>query len=97
MTATPRTRGRRWQRIRARQLRLHPLCARCLTKGFVTEATEVDHIMPLFKGGTDAWQNLQSLCDPCHVEKTREDIERRSGGCDLSGMPNDPAHPWAAR
>jgi 5-methylcytosine-specific restriction protein A len=97
VTATPRTRGRRLQRIRERQLRLHPLCARCMANGFVTEATQVDHIVPLFKGGTDAWHNLQSLCEPCHEEKTREDMGQSIGGCDESGMPTDPRHPWAAR
>ncbi|MGF6986530.1 5-methylcytosine-specific restriction protein A [Paraburkholderia atlantica] len=97
MTATPRTRGRKWLRIRERQLRLHPLCARCMDKGFVTEATEVDHIVPLFQGGTDAWKNLQSLCESCHVEKTTEDMGHRAGGCDINGMPIDPRHPWASR
>ena len=95
MPTLNRTRGRKWQRIRERQLRLHPLCARCVENGFVTVATEVDHIVPLYKGGTDAWANLQSLCDPCHKDKTAEDMGQRSGGCDLSGMPTDPAHPWS--
>jgi 5-methylcytosine-specific restriction enzyme A len=96
MPSATRTRGRRWMRIRERQLRLHPLCAMCMAKGFVTEATQVDHITPLFKGGTDAWNNLQSLCDPCHDEKTREDLgQHRPTGCDLSGMPTDPTHPWS--
>jgi 5-methylcytosine-specific restriction protein A len=66
-----------------------------MANGFVTEATQVDHIRPLFKGGTDAWANLQSLCEPCHAEKTREDLGQPAAGCDLSGMPNDPGHPWA--
>jgi hypothetical protein len=33
MQPTPRMRGRKWTRIRARQLRHHPLCAECLRKG----------------------------------------------------------------
>jgi 5-methylcytosine-specific restriction protein A len=92
---TPRTRGRKWLAIRARQLRLHPLCGHCMEKGFVSEAVEVDHIVPLFKGGTDAWANLQSLCAQCHADKTREDLGQRVIGCDASGIPIDPKHPWA--
>ena len=82
-----RTRGRAWLRIRSRQLRDHPLCATCLSRGFVTAAQEVDHVLPLFKGGTDAPANLQSLCVPCHEAKTRADLGLRSGGCDLFGSP----------
>lgn len=94
MPAVTRDRGRKWRRRRERQLRLHPLCARCMANGFVTAATQVDHVQPLFKGGTDADDNLQSLCDPCHDEKTREDMGYKANGCDLSGMPTDPSHPW---
>ncbi|MGF6957988.1 HNH endonuclease [Paraburkholderia youngii] len=68
-----------------------------MAKGFVTEATEVDHIVPLFKGGTDAPGNLQSLCEPCHAAKTRIDVGHGVTGCDVSGMPMDPDHPWSTR
>jgi 5-methylcytosine-specific restriction endonuclease McrA len=37
-------------------------------------ATEVDHIVPLSRGGTDALENLQSLCAQCHEAKTRRDM-----------------------
>jgi 5-methylcytosine-specific restriction protein A len=86
-----RTRGRAWQRIRARQLAKHPLCAMCLTAGLVTQADEVDHVLPLFKGGTDHPSNLQSLCSPCHEAKTRDDLGLRALGCDLNGVPVTPA------
>lgn len=66
-----------------------------MAQGIVTEATEVDHVQPLFKGGTDHPSNLQSLCNPCHEAKTAEDMGYRATGCDLSGMPIDPSHPWA--
>ena len=95
MQPTPRTRGRKWTRIRARQLRHHPLCAECLRKGLVTEATEVDHITRLQDGGTDAPGNLQSLCHDCHAIKTAEENGSAPHGCDLNGMPTDPGHPWA--
>jgi 5-methylcytosine-specific restriction protein A len=89
-----RTRGRRWLRIRARQLRLHPLCAMCFEQGVLTEAAEVDHVIPLFRGGTDAEGNLQSLCGPCHERKTLEEQGKALSGCDAHGLPIDPRHPW---
>jgi 5-methylcytosine-specific restriction endonuclease McrA len=95
MTApTPRTTGRKWRQIRARQLRLHPLCAECMRQGFVTEAVEVDHITRLEDGGTDDPANLQSLCHDCHARKTAAENGARPRGCDVTGMPTDPGHPW---
>ena len=39
---------------------------------------EVDHIRPRFLGGDD-WDvdNLQTLCRPCHFEKTRLELVQR--------------------
>jgi 5-methylcytosine-specific restriction endonuclease McrA len=31
---------------------------------------DIDHEIPLFKGGADAFHNLQALCVPCHRNKT---------------------------
>ena len=31
---------------------------------------EIDHIVPLHKGGTNAPSNLQLLCSPCHRRKS---------------------------
>ncbi|MBN3756058.1 HNH endonuclease [Paraburkholderia sp. Tr-20389] len=92
---TPRTVGSRWRAIRARQLRHHPLCAECLRLGHITEATEVDHILRLEEGGTDADANLQSLCHDCHARKTAKENGARPRGCDANGMPIDPEHPWS--
>ena len=36
-------------------------------------ATEVDHVMPKSKGGTDADSNLQSINRDCHKRKTIEE------------------------
>lgn len=73
-----RIRGRALQQIREAHLRLHPLCVRCLLKGFLTPGDEIDHIIPLSQGGTDTDDNRQTLCAPCHVEKGRED-DRATG------------------
>jgi hypothetical protein len=34
---------------------------------------EIDHIIPLYKGGTNDIYNLQALCRNCHGKKTIED------------------------
>lgn len=70
----------KWQRLRAAVLAREPFCRRCDSKGIVTEAVHVDHIVPLSEGGARLEDtNLQPLCVQCHVEKTAEDVARRSG------------------
>lgn len=63
-----------WRRIRLAHLKRHPLCADCERAGIAVPATDVDHILPLRRGGTHAPSNLQSLCHFHHSSKTaRED------------------------
>lgn len=46
-------------------------CAICLN---MLDATyEVDHIIPLYKGGNNEMLNLQALCRNCHGKKTLND------------------------
>lgn len=73
---TPRTRGSKWMKIRERELSDSPICAICYSKGIITLGKQVDHKLPLFKGGTDDPDNLQVLCEPCHTTKT---VEERGG------------------
>jgi hypothetical protein len=40
-------------------------CAKCGT----AERLQVDHIVPVAKGGRDEMANLQILCQPCNVRK----------------------------
>jgi len=63
--------------IRRRQLEREPLCRACTARRRVTAADEVDHIVPLFRGGTDHESNLQSLCIPCHQAKSEADQRGR--------------------
>lgn len=63
-----------WQRVRAQQLAVEPLCRHCLAVDRVTAAREVDHMKPLANGGERLDPvNLQSLCKPCHSKKTRSE------------------------
>lgn len=64
--------GRTLQNIRKAHFRRHPFCVKCLEKTprRLTEATELDHIVPLHQGGTDTPDNRQGLCEECHLEKS---------------------------
>jgi len=71
---TERIRGRILQRLRTRIMQDQPLCRMCDEKGFVTPGAEMDHIVPLFKGGSNDDDNLQMLCVECHLAKTAKDL-----------------------
>lgn len=95
---TTRDRGRAWRKLRARVLSACPVCVSCASLGIAREAREVDHIVPLFRGGTDAIENLQPLCPECHADKGRSDLglpARSAVGVD--GAPISPAHHWSPR
>ena len=63
--------GAAWRVIRLEHLRRNPLCQmECAARGLTVAATEVDHKVPLARGGTHAPSNLQSACTPCHSRKT---------------------------
>jgi 5-methylcytosine-specific restriction endonuclease McrA len=42
------------------------------------KATEVDHVVPASKGGTDDDSNLRSICRRCHRAKTGREGQARS-------------------
>lgn len=65
-----RTRGRAWMKVIAAVKKRDKVCVACKAQGKITEINEIDHILPLHKGGTDAMDNLQGLCLDCHLEKT---------------------------
>jgi 5-methylcytosine-specific restriction enzyme A len=93
MQKTPRITGRRLQERNRIWLGMHPVCAACGKQA----AREVDHIIPLFRGGADDWSNIQGLCVECHVQKTARDLGRKPRapkGCDASGIPLARSHHW---
>ena len=71
---TERIRGRILQRLRGRIMQDQPLCKMCEDKGFVTPGAEMDHIQPLFMGGSNDDDNLQMLCVECHRKKSANDL-----------------------
>lgn len=65
VSSTQRGYGYKWQQFRKEYLRRHPYCCKC---GKPT--TDIDHILPRAKGGSDDERNLQPLCKRCHNMKT---------------------------
>lgn len=57
---------------------LHLLRENCNLCGKEYEAThEIDHIIPLFRGGIDSFENLRPLCYQCHRHKSGEELKGR--------------------
>jgi hypothetical protein len=81
--------GYEWTKRRAHVLqRDNYLCQPCLQVGRVTEAREVDHVIPKALDGTDDYDNLQSICTPCHKDKTKaEGAGRRRNMTGHDGWP----------
>ncbi|WP_370450302.1 HNH endonuclease [Nocardia otitidiscaviarum] len=72
---------RRWRTLREAKLATDPICER---PGCAALAVEVDHIIPLAAGGERyEWDNLQSLCHPCHEVKTNAEAVAARYGPDL--------------
>ena len=90
-------RTKRWQRLRTKVLRDHPLC---VMSGKVetcrVAAVDVDHIKPHLgdKALFYAVENLQPMCRSCHSRKTAQELLGKGTAFDEKGMPLDPDHHW---
>ena len=94
----------RWRQMRAAYFKVHPLCPDCSLLGRTVVATHLDHVLSVAERPDLAWDwsNLRGLCHAHHSEKTAQvdgAFGRKKGrrcvkGCDLSGWPIDPNHPW---
>ena len=47
------------------------ICIIC--KDLLPPTSQIDHILPLYQGGSNDRENLQGLCSPCHDTKTTQD------------------------
>ncbi len=66
--------GARWEKLRLVVLAGDGfMCRVCMARGRPTPATQVDHIVPKARGGTDDPSNLQAICEDCHKAKTNDD------------------------
>jgi hypothetical protein len=67
----------------------------------ISPAKVVDHVVSRRNGGPDILDNLRHLCrrHDNAIKENRHGERARGGvmiGCDATGMPTDPAHPWHA-
>jgi 5-methylcytosine-specific restriction protein A len=56
------------------------LCQACKRNGTTTVGSVVDHITPLWAGGSDERSNKELLCHPCHDAKTASEAVQRARG-----------------
>lgn len=80
--------GPSWAALRDRVLAGERSCRIC-----GAASGEVDHIVPLWAGGTTERANLQALCKPCHDRKSRNEMSSARGRQHFSGPPD----PWVGR
>jgi 5-methylcytosine-specific restriction protein A len=80
LSATVRITGSRLQKIRRDKLLSNPACEECARNGIVTPARVIDHIAPLWAGGSESANNRQSLCIRCHDAKSAIETKERNGG-----------------
>jgi 5-methylcytosine-specific restriction protein A len=57
------------------------LCQECKRNGRTTLGGPVDHIIPLWKGGSDDEHNKEVLCVRCHDTKTAREAKDRASRC----------------
>jgi 5-methylcytosine-specific restriction endonuclease McrA len=78
-TAVRRKRAATLKRYRSRAARITRAQIRAVVERDKTcricggEGTDVDHILPVAQGGQTDMENLQLLCNPCHIQKSRAD------------------------
>ena len=73
-----------------------PLCTHCEAKGLVKLGEELDHIVPVSKGGSNDPSNLQMLCKECHAQKTIADLGYKpKPQIGLDGWPQNDAEKFA--
>lgn len=90
-----------WKALRKAKLQASPLCEPCEKRGQLVPANTVDHCVSIANGGPafPTLAGLMSMCPSCHNAKTKA-VDRPGGsgvafpGCDASGLPVDPSHPF---
>lgn len=76
MSRRGRTMPTDWQQTRTRILERDGGLCRIAGPRCARVATQVDHVVPAWRGGSEDDSNLQSVCGPCHRSKTASDAAR---------------------
>jgi len=64
-----------WRKLRSLKIAADPLCEYCLHHKKVTEAQEVDHVIPPTDNNDPLfyeYENLLSTCRRCHIDITHK-------------------------
>ena len=78
---TERIRGNSLVAIKRKFERANPrLCATCTRLGLVGYGDELEHIVPLWKGGAESDSNREWICKAHHKIKTASEAKLRAGG-----------------
>lgn len=80
MSTNTRMRGRALQATRMRFWQADPVCKRCGRVIADLAEAELDHVVPISRGGADTDANRQLIHKRCHAEKTTEDMAHQSKG-----------------
>jgi 5-methylcytosine-specific restriction endonuclease McrA len=56
-------------------------------------AVDVDHVLPLWSGGTNANDNLEALCVDCHKQKTAAEAKARAKAKRIEARENGTRRP----
>ena len=84
-----------WRKLRALVLSEQPLCPECQLQNIIEVATQVHHIDD--DANNNSRTNLIGLCASHHSRHTARDMGKTvidRLGCDSTGKPLDPNHPW---
>jgi 5-methylcytosine-specific restriction protein A len=65
-----RTSSRAWQLTRVKVLQRDRHTCQIRGPRCLVTASQVDHVVPVYRGGTDDMGNLRAVCIPCHNEVT---------------------------
>lgn len=76
-------RTKEWRELRELKVHESPICEICVKMHKIVTVHTVDHIIPITKANYKElfldYENLQSLCEPCHRFKTNRDKVKKKG------------------
>ena len=87
--------------VRERLLKIYPVCYICARPFGDGTTVELDHKIPLYKGGENRESNLRPVHKKCHTEKCREEAADRAKVRNLtlrhSGLQTKSKQPFPKR
>jgi hypothetical protein len=91
-------RSRTLKKFRLHALRIHPFCKWC-QRPLTTSSATTDHLIPLSRGGSNAWENLCLACSDCNQKRKNclpSELPADPAWCGLQGPAIDAQPLWVA-